>query len=92
MVNVEVTLFGALAKIAGERTVELEASTLGDAVNGLISRCGEEVRKRLFDEKGRVRRFVNIYVNGRDMRFLQNLETPLKDGDKISIIPAVGGG
>jgi MoaD family protein len=92
MVRVEVTLFGALAKIAGEKTLELEASTLGDAVDGLIERCGEKIRKRLFDEKGRIRRFVNIYVNGKDMRFLQNLGTPLKDGDKISIIPAVGGG
>jgi molybdopterin synthase sulfur carrier subunit len=44
------------------------------------------------DEKGEVRRFVNVYVNEEDIRFLKNRETPLKDGDEISIIPAIAGG
>jgi len=43
-------------------------------------------------EKGEVRRFVNVYVNEEDIRFLKNRETPLKDGDEISIIPAIAGG
>jgi molybdopterin synthase sulfur carrier subunit len=47
---------------------------------------------RLRDEKGEVRRFINIYVNDEDIRFIQNLETPLKEGDQISIIPAIAGG
>ena len=51
----------------------------------------EEVKAYL-DEKGEVRRFVNVYVNEEDIRFLQNQNTPLKSGDEISIIPAIAGG
>src|ERR671914_1132179 len=50
------------------------------------------IKERICDETGKVRRFVNVYVNGDDIRFLQNLETALKEGDSISIIPAIAGG
>ena len=50
------------------------------------------IAERLVDEKGDVRRFVNVYVNEEDIRFLQNNATLLKDGDEISIIPAIAGG
>ena len=50
------------------------------------------VKERLCDESGELRRFINIYVNGEDIRFLSGLETPLKDGDEVSIVPAVAGG
>ena len=50
------------------------------------------IKERICDESGKIRRFVNIYVNGDDIRFLQNLETSLKEGDNISIIPAIAGG
>jgi MoaD family protein len=50
------------------------------------------IKERICDEAGKVRRFVNVYVNGDDIRFLQNLETSLKDGDSISIVPAIAGG
>jgi molybdopterin converting factor small subunit len=50
------------------------------------------LKERLLDEQGGVRRFINIYVNNEDIRFIQNLETPLKDGDQLSIIPAIAGG
>jgi sulfur-carrier protein len=50
------------------------------------------IKERICDETGKVRRFVNVYVNGDDIRFLQNLETALKEGDNISIIPAIAGG
>ena len=50
------------------------------------------IKERLIDETGGVRRFVNVYVNEEDIRFLQNQETKLKDGDEISIIPAIAGG
>ena len=50
------------------------------------------IKERLLDENGAVRRFVNVYVNEEDIRFLQNQETPVKSGDEISIIPAIAGG
>ena len=50
------------------------------------------IRERLCDEKGKVRRFVNIYVNEEDIRFLKGDATPLKEGDEVSIIPAIAGG
>jgi sulfur-carrier protein len=50
------------------------------------------IKERICDETGKVRRFVNVYVNGDDIRFLQNLETALKDGDNIAIVPAIAGG
>lgn len=49
-------------------------------------------KERLCDENGKLRRFVNIYLNDEDVRFLQGEETPVKDGDQISIIPAIAGG
>jgi molybdopterin synthase sulfur carrier subunit len=50
------------------------------------------IKERICDESGKVRRFVNVYVNGDDIRFLQNLETSVKDGDNVSIVPAIAGG
>jgi len=50
------------------------------------------IRERVYDETGKVRRFINIYVNEEDVRFLQQDATPLKDGDEVSIIPAIAGG
>lgn len=50
------------------------------------------IKERICDESGKVRRFVNVYVNGDDIRFLQNMETALKEGDSVSIVPAIAGG
>jgi molybdopterin synthase sulfur carrier subunit len=74
-----------------EELVEINASNIGEAIVELQTRF-PGIAERLVDEKGEVRRFVNVYVNEEDIRFLQNRETPLKDGDEISIIPAIAGG
>ena len=50
------------------------------------------LRERLLDDKGEIRRFVNIYLNGDDVRFLEQLNSKVKDGDEISIVPAIAGG
>lgn len=50
------------------------------------------VRERLYDEKGGLRRFINFYVNNEDIRFLKGEETPVKEGDEVSIVPAIAGG
>jgi sulfur-carrier protein len=74
-----------------EEMIEINAATISDAIKELQSRY-PGIQERLVDEKGEVRRFVNVYVNEEDIRFLKNKETPLKDGDEISIIPAIAGG
>jgi len=74
-----------------EEIVEVNAATIGDAFNELQGRY-PGIKERLLDDTGVVRRFVNVYVNEEDIRFLQNQQTELKDGDEISIIPAIAGG
>ncbi|MEM2088519.1 MAG: ubiquitin-like small modifier protein 1 [Thermoproteota archaeon] len=92
MGRVNVALFGNLAKIAGEKIIFIEASTLGEVLNTLVAKYGEAFRNSIYDENNRARRFINIYVNGKDVRFLKGLETRLNDNDEVSMIPAVGGG
>ena len=74
-----------------EELVEVKAATIGDVIMELQARY-PGIKERLVDDNGEVRRFVNVYVNEEDIRFLQNQQTPLKDGDEISIIPAIAGG
>ena len=74
-----------------EELVEVKATTIGDAIVELQTRF-PGIKERLLDESGAVRRFVNVYVNEEDIRFLQNQQTALKDGDEVSIIPAIAGG
>ncbi|MBM3835858.1 MAG: MoaD/ThiS family protein [Verrucomicrobia bacterium] len=74
-----------------EEIVEVTADTVGGAIAELQTRF-PGIKERLLDENGTVRRFVNVYVNEEDIRFLQNQQTPIKSGDEISIIPAIAGG
>lgn len=74
-----------------EELVEVNAATIGDVISELQTRY-PGIKDRLVDENGSIRRFVNVYVNEEDIRFLQNQQTILKDGDEISIIPAIAGG
>jgi molybdopterin synthase sulfur carrier subunit len=71
--------------------VDADGSTLGEAIDKLDGSY-PGIKERLCDEAGQIRRFVNIYVNGEDVRFLDNLGTPLKASDEVSIVPAVAGG
>lgn len=74
-----------------EEVVQVDAKTIGEAISQLQIRF-PGIQERLVDESGEVRRFVNVYVNEEDIRFLDNKNTALKDGDEISIIPAIAGG
>ena len=74
-----------------EELVEVNGATIGEAIVELQRRF-PGIQERLLDDTGAVRRFVNVYVNEEDIRFLQNQQTPVKDGDEISIIPAIAGG
>jgi sulfur-carrier protein len=72
-----------------------EVSVTGDTVAALVEdleRNHPGLKERICDEQGKVRRFVNIFVNGDDIRFLNNLETATKAGDEVSIVPAIAGG
>ncbi len=75
----------------GAEEVGVGGATIGNAIEDLEARF-PGIKERLCDEQGRVRRFVNIYVNGDDIRFLSSLDTPVKDGDEVSIVPAIAGG
>ncbi len=74
-----------------EELVEVNGATVGEIITELQNRY-PGIQERLLDEQGQVRRFVNVYVNEEDIRFLQNQDTPLKEGDEVSIIPAIAGG
>jgi molybdopterin synthase sulfur carrier subunit len=74
-----------------EELIEIKPGTVAEAFADLQCRF-PGIQDRLLDDTGAVRRFVNVYVNEEDIRFLQNLETPVKDGDEVSIIPAIAGG
>ncbi len=75
----------------GQGEVSVEATNIREAIHKL-----EELypgfKERLIDEQGEVRRFVNLYLNDEDIRFLKGLDTELKDGDVLSIVPAIAGG
>ena len=75
----------------GQDKVSVEGSDV-DEVIGLLNGEFPGVRERLCDESGQIRTFVNIYVNGEDVRFLDGLKTATKSGDEVSIVPAVAGG
>lgn len=92
MAKVKVALFGVLARIAGEKIIHVNASTLREALDEVAAKYGEDLKNKILDEKGNLRRFVNIYVNGKNVRLTGALETMLNEDDEISIIPAVGGG
>ncbi len=75
----------------GDAEVKVEGATVGDVLAGLdVAHPG--FAGRLFDDEGRLRRFVNVFLADEDVRFLQGLDTPVTDGQVVSIIPAVAGG
>ncbi len=71
--------------------VEIEARNIQELIENLDKRF-PGIKERLCDGNGNLRRFINIYVNEEDIRFLEMEKTPLKDGDEVSIIPAIAGG
>ncbi|MPZ73095.1 MAG: molybdopterin synthase sulfur carrier subunit [Nitriliruptorales bacterium] len=75
----------------GASTVEVDGATVGEALAAL-EQAHPGVGERLLDDNGRLRRFVNVFVDDEDVRFAQGLETPVQPGSTVSIIPAVAGG
>jgi molybdopterin synthase sulfur carrier subunit len=74
----------------GESELTVDGSTVGEALDAVYAQHGD-LRDRI-SESGELRRFVNVYVSGEDIRFQDGLETPISDGDEVTILPAVAGG
>ncbi len=74
----------------GEAVAKVDGATVGEVLDALYDRF-EELRNRITDDGG-LRRFVNVYVGGEDIRFLDGINTPVSDGDEVTILPAVAGG
>jgi molybdopterin synthase sulfur carrier subunit len=75
----------------GQAEVAVDGSTVGEALKALDA-AHPGFGERLFDDAGKLRRFVNVFVADEDIRFLQSLDTPVAEGQVVSIIPAVAGG
>jgi len=93
MGQVNVKFFGLVVEAANKQThTQANASTIRELLDNLSAEFGDGFRKKLFDPKGELQGFVNVFVNNTDVRHLKELDTPLKDGDEVLILPAVAGG
>ena len=79
------------AQANGEKSIEVEGSTIGDAVQSLVGRH-PALAGQLLTPEGELHRFVNVYLNGQDVRYLSGLQTPVGDRDEIRLLPAIAGG
>jgi MoaD family protein len=89
---VKVIIPTPLRAYAGKQeSAEIQAATVAEALSGLTAKYGE-LKKHLFTDEGKLRSFVNVYVNDEDIRYLQKEQTPVREGDTISIVPSIAGG
>ena len=79
------------AYVGSQAVIEVEGATVGDALTALVERHGE-LKRHLYDEHGRLRRYVNVYLNDQDVRHLEREATPIAPGDTLSIVPSIAGG
>ena len=90
--GVKVMIPTPLRQFAGKQeSIDLEAKTVAEALDSLTSQFGE-LKRHLYSDEGRLRSFVNVYVNDEDIRYLQKEKTALQQGDTISIVPSIDGG
>ena len=88
----QIQIPGPLRQYAGKQaSVEVPAKTVGEALTGLVSQH-PDLKRHLYSEEGKLRSFVNVYVNDEDMRYLQKEATALKETDTIAIVPSIAGG
>ena len=89
---IKVRIPAPLQKLTKDKgLVEVEGKSIRELIENL-ERQYPGIKERLYDDQGKIRRFINIYVNEEDVRFLKLDSTPLTDGDEVSIIPAIAGG
>ncbi len=92
MAKVEFVIPSVLNRGQGEKKIPLEATDLQDAFTRISEQLGDDFKRRVFDHNGKPRSLINIYINGKNMRFSGGLAAALKDGDSVYILPAVAGG
>jgi len=90
-VSVEVRVTSVLQRVIGAKTVQAEGATVAEVLKGVNERF-PGFREQITMEDGSLHRFVNIYINDEDIRFLKQLDTPVESGDVVSILPALAGG
>jgi MoaD family protein len=90
-VAIEVRVTSVLQRVVGARSVEAEGSTIAEVLAEINSKY-PGFREQITMEDGSLHRFVNIYINDEDIRFMQSLDTPVSTGDVVSILPALAGG
>ncbi|MEE3181098.1 MAG: ubiquitin-like small modifier protein 1 [Planctomycetota bacterium] len=76
---------------AGNSEVEVEGGTVRELFDNVENSHGG-LKEKIFDDAGEIRRFINVFVNGEDVRHAEGLDTPVKDGDEVSVVPAIAGG
>ena len=89
--SIEVRVTSVLQRVVGAKSVEAEGSTIAEVLEQINVRY-PGFREQITMEDGSLHRFVNIYINDEDIRFMQSLETPVSAGDVVSILPALAGG
>jgi molybdopterin converting factor small subunit len=77
--------------VGKQSTIDVKASTVAEAMNALVGQH-PDLRRHLYTDDGKLRAFVNVYLNDEDIRYLQNEATAVKEGDNISIVPSIAGG
>jgi adenylyltransferase/sulfurtransferase len=92
LAKVEFVVPSVLNRGQGEKKIPLEANDLQDAFTKISEQMGDDFKRRVFDHNGKPRSLINIYINGKNMRFGGGLASQLKDGDSVYILPAVAGG
>ena len=76
---------------AKQAAVDVRGNTVSEGLGNLTA-AHPDLKKHLFTDEGKLRAFVNVYVNDEDIRYLKNVETAVKDGDEVSIVPSIAGG
>jgi sulfur-carrier protein len=89
--SVEVKLTSVLQRVVGSKSVQTEGKTVGELLENM-NRQYPGFKEQIITADGGLHRFVNIYINDEDIRFLQSLDTPVQEGDILSILPALAGG
>jgi len=79
------------ASVGGVKTIEIDGASVGDLLTGLVAKH-PTLHSQLLTDDGQLNRFVNVYVNGQDVRYLDGLGTPVQAGDEVRLLPAMAGG